>query len=186
MGPTGIVRLTVTHFCPCNERIPKRYDRVKQFPPKFRQQHTTRPPVRVGFCAASTFSRRSYTCHFRRKQGFSAFVVDVYFRERSVTRLKSWVGADVPRPPHKRDEPPVQTPRQTPPTRQFLAIGLLIAGIVVTLLAIFADTLEIGTGKGFGYYQMIVLIAGIILLLGGSAMLLQRRTGKHPGDDLLS
>lgn len=81
---------------------------------------------------------------------------------------------------------PVQTPRQRPPTRKFLAIGLLIAGVVVTLLAIFADTLDIGTGKGFGYYQMIVLIAGIVLLLGGSAMLLQRRTGNRPGDNLPS
>lgn len=56
----------------------------------------------------------------------------------------------------------------------------------MTLLAIFADTLDIGTGKGFGYYQMIVLIAGIVLLLGGSAMLLQRRTGNRPGDNLPS
>lgn len=77
----------------------------------------------------------------------------------------------------------VQTHRPTPPTRNILAIALIVAGVIVTFLAIFADRLEIGTGKGFGYYQMIVLIAGLVLLLGGGAMMLQRRTGGRSGDD---
>lgn len=59
---------------------------------------------------------------------------------------------------------------------------MVIAGLVIALLGIFADTLEIGTGKGFGYYQMIVLISGLVLLLGGLALLLQRRVDP-PGDD---
>lgn len=80
----------------------------------------------------------------------------------------------------------VKTDRPTPPTRRILALGLIITGAIVTLLAIFADTLEIGTGQGFGYYQMIVLIIGLVLLLGGSAMMLQHRTGGRTDDDLIS
>jgi len=76
--------------------------------------------------------------------------------------------------------------RPSPPTKRILALTLLLVGIVVTLLAIFADTLEIGTGRGFGYYQMIILIAGLVLLLGGGAMLFQHRTGSRSGDDLSS
>lgn len=55
-----------------------------------------------------------------------------------------------------------------------MAISLLVAGTIILLLGIFADTLGIGTGRGFGYYQMIVVIAGLVLLLGGIAMVLQR------------
>jgi hypothetical protein len=72
---------------------------------------------------------------------------------------------------------PVQKHRPAPPTKRILALGLIIAGAIVTLLAIFADRLEIGTGEGFGYYQMIVLIVGLVLLLGGGAMMLQHRSG---------
>jgi hypothetical protein len=79
----------------------------------------------------------------------------------------------------------VQTHRPTPPTRRILALGLIIAGAIVTLLAIFADRLEIGTGKGFGYYQMIVLIVGLVLLLGGSAMVFQHRSSGRSDDSLM-
>ncbi|HWV22820.1 MAG TPA: hypothetical protein VNZ58_01400 [Thermomicrobiales bacterium] len=76
--------------------------------------------------------------------------------------------------------------RQRPPssTKSVAGVGLIIAGVVITLLAIFADTLDIGTGKGFGYYQMIVLIVGLVLLLGGGATLLQRRRTGPSDDDL--
>lgn len=76
----------------------------------------------------------------------------------------------------------VHRPRQSP-TKRVAGLALLLAGTVVTLLAIFADTLEIGTGQGFGYYQMIVLIAGIVLLLGGATILLQSRASRPGGDD---
>ena len=79
----------------------------------------------------------------------------------------------------------VQTHRPTPPTKRIIALGLIIAGAIVTLLAIFADRLEIGTGEGFGYYQMIVLIVGIVLLLGGSAMAFQHRTSGRSDDSLM-
>lgn len=75
--------------------------------------------------------------------------------------------------------------RQRPPssTSRVVGVGLLVVGAIVTFLAIFADTLGIGTGKGFGYYQMIVLIAGLVLLLGGGATLLQRRRSEPVSDD---
>lgn len=53
--------------------------------------------------------------------------------------------------------------------------GALIAlGVLLTLLAIFADPLGIGGGKGFGYQQLIALIAGIVFILGGLAIAFQR------------
>lgn len=64
-----------------------------------------------------------------------------------------------------------------------MAIALIVAGAIITLLAVFADDVEIGTGRGFGYYQMIVLIAGLVLLLGGGAILFQHRFSDHSGDD---
>lgn len=77
----------------------------------------------------------------------------------------------------------VQTHRPSPPTKRIVALGLIVVGAIVTLLAVFADQLEIGTGKGFGYYQMIVLIAGLVLLLGGGAMMLQHRSGGRIDDN---
>lgn len=87
-------------------------------------------------------------------------------------------------PEPERMDQPVQRQRPPSSTTRVVGVGLLLAGAVVTFLAIFADTLEIGTGKGFGYYQMIVLIAGLILLLGGGATLLQRRRAGRSDDDL--
>lgn len=77
----------------------------------------------------------------------------------------------------------VPTPRPSPPVKRMTALGLIVAGAIITLLAVFADTLEYGTGRGFGYYQMIVLIAGLVLLLGGGALLLQRRASERSGDE---
>ena len=77
----------------------------------------------------------------------------------------------------------VQTPRPSPPARRMAAVGLILAGVIITLLAILADELEIGTGRGFGYYQMIILIAGLVLLLGGGAILFQHRSNDRSDDD---
>jgi hypothetical protein len=41
------------------------------------------------------------------------------------------------------------------------------------LFALFADTLGIGGGRGFGYQQLIVLIVGLVLALSGGAIMLQ-------------
>jgi hypothetical protein len=50
------------------------------------------------------------------------------------------------------------------------AAALLLAGTGLVLFALLADWLDIGGGEGFGYQQMIVLIVGIVLLLGGLRM----------------
>jgi len=53
--------------------------------------------------------------------------------------------------------------------------GLLIAiGLALAFLAIFADSLDIGGGKGFGYQQLIGLIGGIVLMLWGLAIVFQK------------
>lgn len=54
-----------------------------------------------------------------------------------------------------------------------IAVSLLASGGVLILLALFADTLHIGGGRGFGYQQMIVLIVGLVLALGGVALISQ-------------
>lgn len=51
------------------------------------------------------------------------------------------------------------------------AAVLLIAGIALAVFALLADRLDIGGGEGFGYQQMIVLIIGIVMLLGGLRMM---------------
>jgi hypothetical protein len=56
-----------------------------------------------------------------------------------------------------------------------VSAGLLIAiGVALVLLALLADTLSIGGGKGFGYQQLICLIGGIVLILSGLAIAFQR------------
>lgn len=61
--------------------------------------------------------------------------------------------------------------------------GLLLAvGVVLLLLAIFADPLDIGGGEGFGYQQLIGLIVGIVLVLLGLAIIFQRQLGSSHRD----
>ena len=50
--------------------------------------------------------------------------------------------------------------------------ALLIVGTAVALFALLADRLNIGGGEGFGYQQMIVLIIGIVMVLGGLRLVL--------------
>jgi hypothetical protein len=52
------------------------------------------------------------------------------------------------------------------------AAVLLIVGTALALFALLADRLGIGGGEGFGYQQMIVLIIGIVMMLGGLRMVL--------------
>ncbi|MGC4191473.1 MAG: hypothetical protein QM589_09960 [Thermomicrobiales bacterium] len=54
-----------------------------------------------------------------------------------------------------------------------ISIALLIIGVVLILFALFADTLGVGGGRGFGYQQLIVLIVGLVLALSGGALILQ-------------
>lgn len=69
-----------------------------------------------------------------------------------------------------------------PPASRTLAVLLLLLGIAIAALAIFADSLGYGTGRGFGYYQMIFLIGGLIAALAGLALLVQGWTNRGPDD----
>jgi hypothetical protein len=62
-------------------------------------------------------------------------------------------------------------PPRTGTSIKAIAFALVIAGLMLILLALFADTLGIGGGRGFGYQQMIVLIVGLVLMLGGVAII---------------
>lgn len=67
--------------------------------------------------------------------------------------------------------------QSTPPQSQrVLSAALMLTGLVIAAVAILADTINIGTGKGFGYYQMIVLIAGIVIFLIGIAVIVGDRS----------
>lgn len=66
------------------------------------------------------------------------------------------------------------------------ATGLTILGIgmLLVLFALLADVLGVGGGRGFGYQQLIVLIIGIVLTLGGGALMLQAGSHARPtGND---
>lgn len=68
------------------------------------------------------------------------------------------------------------------PASRSIALLLLLLGTVIALLAIFADSLGYGTGRGFGYYQMIILIGGLIAGLAGLALLIQGWVSRDPDD----
>jgi hypothetical protein len=59
---------------------------------------------------------------------------------------------------------------------------VIAIGVIVSLIAIFADQLGIGGGKGFGYVQLIGLIVGIALVLAGLASVV--RTVLAPDTEL--
>lgn len=54
-------------------------------------------------------------------------------------------------------------------------LAILLIGIGLMALALLADTLGIGGGRGFGYQQLIVFIAGMVAILFAGAILLQPR-----------
>jgi hypothetical protein len=66
---------------------------------------------------------------------------------------------------------------------RLVATLLLMAGFAIAMLAVFADTVGYGTGRGFGYYQMIILIGGIVIALVGVAMLVHQRTSRSTPPD---
>jgi len=59
----------------------------------------------------------------------------------------------------------------------------MLTGLVIAAIAILADTINIGTGKGFGYYQMIVLIAGIVIFLIGILVIVGNRSSHNESSD---
>lgn len=64
-----------------------------------------------------------------------------------------------------------------------LSVALMLTGLVIAAIAILADTINIGTGRGFGYYQMIVLIAGIVIFLIGILVIIGNRSSHDDSDD---
>lgn len=56
-----------------------------------------------------------------------------------------------------------------------VSAGLLIGGgLLLAILAIFADVINIGGGEGFGYQQLMGVIGGVVLILWGLAIIFQR------------
>lgn len=62
------------------------------------------------------------------------------------------------------------SPRQA---TRLAAIAMIVLGVALMLFALLADVIGVGGGKGFGYQQMIVLIVGLVVLLGGIAIITQ-------------
>lgn len=72
----------------------------------------------------------------------------------------------------------------TPPqSMRVLSVALMLTGLAIAAIAILADTINIGTGRGFGYYQMIVLIAGIVIFLIGILVIIGNRPSHDEPDD---
>lgn len=53
------------------------------------------------------------------------------------------------------------------------AVLLTLVGVIIMLVAVFADSLGIGGGRGFGWKQLIVAILGLVMVLIGIAWFLQ-------------
>jgi hypothetical protein len=62
--------------------------------------------------------------------------------------------------------------RRSGPNRSSRASALLLVGLglVLILISLFADTLDLGGGEGFGYQQLIGVIVGLALILGAVAL----------------
>jgi len=69
------------------------------------------------------------------------------------------------------------------PATNLTGIALLVIGAGLVALSLLADRLDIGGGEGFGYQQLIALIVGVVLLLGGLRVIAQpwfnRLNGPH-------
>ena len=55
-------------------------------------------------------------------------------------------------------------------------VTILVIGLGLMAFSLLADEIGIGGGRGFGYQQMIVFIAGMVAVLFAGAILLQPRT----------
>lgn len=60
---------------------------------------------------------------------------------------------------------------------RMLGIVLVSVGVGLVALSLAADLLNFGGGEGFGYQQLIALIVGIVLILGGFGIVLQPLLG---------
>lgn len=68
----------------------------------------------------------------------------------------------------------MKTPTAPNPAVRLLSALLVVAGVVLTLAALFADELNLtGGGVGLGWKQLIAAIAGLVLLLLGVSWIMQ-------------
>lgn len=58
-------------------------------------------------------------------------------------------------------------------------VVVLLIGLGLMTLALLADTVGIGGGRGFGYQQMIVFITGMVAVLLAGAMLMQHHIAQN-------
>ncbi len=80
----------------------------------------------------------------------------------------------------------MRNPERPRPAIRMTGIMLISLGVGLVALSLAADLLNIGGGEGFGYQQLIVLIVGIVLILGGFGVVLQPMlgaSGSHPRRD---
>ncbi len=75
----------------------------------------------------------------------------------------------------------MRSPKKNRPAAKVTGLALLIVGAGLVALSLLADRLDIGGGEGFGYQQLIVLIVGIVLMLGGLRIIVQPWFNKMNG-----
>ncbi|MBA2468489.1 MAG: hypothetical protein H0V37_03695 [Chloroflexia bacterium] len=63
--------------------------------------------------------------------------------------------------------------KNTRPAAKVTGLVLLLLGVGLVLLSLLADRLDRDGGEGFGYQQLIALIVGIVLILGGARLVAQ-------------
>lgn len=78
---------------------------------------------------------------------------------------------------------PVRQPTDPNPIARLGAAAMALLGLVVTFASVFADQLHLTAGGvGIGWKQLIGVIVGLVLLLGGSALLVQPPGRARAGD----
>jgi predicted phage tail protein len=60
------------------------------------------------------------------------------------------------------------------PTLRPLALAVVVLGAALIIVSLFADPLGVsGGGEGFGFKQLIAVIAGLVMVFGGIGWLLR-------------
>ena len=67
----------------------------------------------------------------------------------------------------------MRSQQNTRPAAKMIGLVLMLVGCGLAALSLLADWLDFGGGEGFGYQQLIVLIVGIVLILGGLRIVAQ-------------
>jgi hypothetical protein len=70
----------------------------------------------------------------------------------------------------------MRTASSTPFVRA-LSLALIAIGMLLLIIAVFADRFGIGEGIGLGWKQLIAAIIGLVFVLGGLASLMQPLSG---------